>query len=172
MAATTHTRFARALRHFRIDSKDVSRAFGDDGFARIETAIAQSEASHGAEICFAVEASLDLYRVWAGHTPRQRAQVQFAELGVWDTEANNGVLIYLLMADRAVEIIVDRQARHKVPTKVWLDACEAMRQNFQKERFVDGVLAGLALIQPALVHAFPRLPSDLDEISNKVQLIR
>ncbi len=92
-----------------------SRAlFRSEALKAIEDAIGLSESTHSGEIRFAVEGALEPHDVWAGKTPRARALEVFARLGVWDTEANNGVLIYLLLADRDVEIVADRGLNGRV----------------------------------------------------------
>ena len=89
----TQNRLARFWRHWLCDAGDVRKRFGAEGFARIEKAIAEGERRHGAEVSFAVEASLDVYRLWAEVTPRQRAKRHFSNLGVWDTELNKRCLV-------------------------------------------------------------------------------
>jgi uncharacterized membrane protein len=163
-----HSRFGRYWRHFRLGSADLDAVFGRDGLDEIEATIAQGEASHSAEVRFAVESSLDIYRVWAGVSPRDRALTHFSRLGIWDTEANNGVLIYLLLADRAVEIVVDRQAFRLIAPQVWEESCRVMTQAFRQDKFLEGVVDGLKVIHPALSKAFPLENQDRNELSNQV----
>src|SRR5690606_33214165 len=94
---------ARAYRHMRHGAHSARRAFPDAALERIEAAIERSEREHHAELRVAIEASLPLRDVFRGRTPRDRALEVFAQTGVWDTEANNGVLLYVLLADHAVE---------------------------------------------------------------------
>ncbi len=164
-------RFSRLWRHWFCDASDVRKAFGPEGFARVERAIAQGERRHSAEVRFAVEASLDAYRVFAEVSPRQRAQHHFSSLGVWDTEGNNGVLIYLLLADKAVELIVDREASRRISHAVWEQACAQMSAAFARGQFAEGVIAGLDCIHPELERAFPAIKGDVDELPNQVVLI-
>lgn len=167
----TQNRFGRLWRHWLCDAREVRKRFGKEGFARIENAIAEGERKHGAEISFAVEASLDAYRLWAGVTPRERAHHHFSNLRVWDTELNNGVLLYVLLADRAVELVADREAARRIPQPVWDEACALMSKAFVKEQYTDGVLAALAHLQPSLEQVFPRLADDVNELPNTVHLV-
>ena len=98
----------RFWRHAFTDEKDVRRAFPDDGMKRIEQAIVAGEATHRGQVSIAIEAALPLIRVLRRLSPRERALEVFGSLRVWDTEENNGVLLYLLLADRDVEIVADR----------------------------------------------------------------
>ena len=114
----------------------------------IERAIEESERTHSGEVRFAIEAALEPGEVWAGRTPRQRALEVFSALGVWDTEANNGILIYLLLADRDVEIVADRGFNGKVSAAEWSAVCGAMEQHLRLARYeeasIDGVVAEIA----------------------------
>ena len=102
------TTMRRLLRHLFTDRADVHRHFPPEELARVEAAIAEGERGHSGQVCFAIEAALPLARVWSGITPRERALEVFGFLRVWDTERNDGVLVYLLLADRDVEIVADR----------------------------------------------------------------
>ncbi len=171
MALDTSKRFTRLWRHWRCGTGDIKRYFGANGFAQIEVAIAMGEVSHNAEVRFAVEASLDAYQIWAQVSPRQRARTHFSGLKVWDTEANNGVLIYLLLGDRSVEIVVDREAERRISPHVWASACAAMSAAFLQAEYTQGVLRALDIIQPSLVNAFPLQASDRNELSNEVGVL-
>jgi uncharacterized membrane protein YgcG len=119
LPVTGKNRFTRLLRHcFTFDSA-ATRVFPSGLFAEIEAAIARSETHHQCEIAFAVEASLKPQEVWHGLTPRQRAQRLFGTLGVWDTENNSGVLLYVLIADRSVELVTDRGVKAKLADEIW-----------------------------------------------------
>jgi uncharacterized membrane protein len=98
----------RWFRHVFATRGELRRAFSEQDLDAIERAVDESELSHSGEIRVAVEGALEPGEVWHGKTPRERALEIFAALGVWDTEANNGVLIYVLLADRDVEIVADR----------------------------------------------------------------
>jgi uncharacterized membrane protein len=164
-------RFTRLWKHCLCDAKDVRRVFGHSGFEKIEQAIADGERRHNAEICFAVEASLDAYRIWAQVTPRERAHTHFSRLRVWDTAENNGVLIYVLWADRSVEILVDREVNRLVPERTWVEACQMMSKSFQQGKFSEGVVEAIGLINLELARAFPHRPGDRNELGNAVTLL-
>jgi uncharacterized membrane protein len=147
----------------------VARAFPAGALDRIEQAIGESEAQHGGEIRFAVEASLSPLDLLRGVTPRQQAVQAFARLGVWDTDANNGVLIYVLWADRDVEIVADRGYNGRVSTQEWAEVCRRMEQSFARgaprQAIVDGIQAAGALI----ARHFPT--TDRDELPNRPALL-
>jgi uncharacterized membrane protein len=121
----------------------------------IEAAIRAGETRHGGEVCFAVEAGLELGDLWRGASARDRAIEVFSELRVWDTAANNGVLIYLLLAERDVEIVVDRGAAERVPPEAWERVCRAMEEHFRAARFEEGAIAGVRDVSDLLAAHFP-----------------
>ncbi len=104
----------RILRHLLVTDGQVSRTFSRGTLSNIEAAIKASEAEHVGEIRFAVEGGLDGAPLFKGQSARDRAIELFSQLRVWDTQQNTGVLIYLLLADRAVEIVADRGIYAKV----------------------------------------------------------
>lgn len=135
----------RILRHLITGQSALKRAFPPTTLTVIEQAIAHSETLHGGEIVFAMEASLDLPLLLQKQIARERAIDVFSLLRVWDTEYNNGVLIYLLMADHDVEIVADRGIHAKVDQTVWETACTTMKTAFGHGQFEQGVLAGIDL---------------------------
>lgn len=145
----------RILRHLTTGQSAIKRAFPPATLTVIEQAIAHSEILHGGEIVFAVEASLDLPLLLRNQIIRERAIDVFSLLRVWDTEHNNGVLIYLLMADRDVEIIADRGIHAKVDQAIWETACGTMKTAFRHGQFEQGVLAGIDLSTRVLQQFFP-----------------
>jgi uncharacterized membrane protein len=157
----------RALRHLFALPGAVARAFPRDSLLRIEEAIADSEKRHGGEIRFAVEAALDPMELLRKETPRQRAVQVFSELGVWDTERNNGVLLYLLLADRDVEIVADRGFNGKVDAAEWEAVCHAMEASLRAGRYESAVLDAIGALTPLLARHFPARPTDLDELPNR-----
>src|ERR1039457_16338 len=109
----------RVMRHLSIGRAAVRRVFPLRTLDAIEQAIRTTEARHAGQIRFAVEAALELAPLLAGQTAQQRSVEVFSKLRVWDTEHNNGVLIYLLLADRDVEIVADRGNHAKVGAQEW-----------------------------------------------------
>lgn len=160
---------ARAYRHMRHDAHSARRAFPDAALERIEAAIERSEREHHAELRVAIEASLPLRDVFRGRTPRDRALEVFAQTGVWDTEANNGVLLYVLLADHAVEIVADRAAAAKIHEGYWREICDALGDAYRAGRFEQGTLAAIERIDRLLAAAFPLAPGaqDVDELPNR-----
>lgn len=138
---------------------------------RIGKAIAASEAGHSGEIRLAVEASLDLAPLFKGFTARDRAVEVFSDLRVWDTEANNGVLIYLLLADRDVEIVADRGIHAKVGAKGWEEVCHVMEQAFRQGRFEEGTVRGIEAVGRLLARHFPKSGGDLNELPDRPAVV-
>jgi len=146
----------RFFRHLATDHGSVRRRFPAAVLARIEAAVADGEKHHRGQVRFAVEPSLPLARVLRGVTPRERALEVFGLLRIWDTEENCGVLVYLLLADRDVEIVADRGIHGRVGGPVWEAVCRKMEAAFREGRFAEGVEAGLAEISALLARHYPR----------------
>jgi uncharacterized membrane protein len=159
----------RLFRHAFARRGQLRDAFPAATLEAIERAIAESETTHGAEIRFAIEAALEPGEVWAGKTPRQRALEVFSSLGVWDTEANNGVLIYLLLADRDVEIVADRGYNGKVSAAEWSTVCETMERDLRAGQFEAAGIDGVREAGRLLARHFPPAPGgrDQDELPNR-----
>jgi len=162
-------RLMRLLRHRCHDERDVRRALPASALARIETRVAGSEQGHSGEIRVCIEASLPLRWLWRGLSARDRAVSLFGELRVWDTEHNNGVLIYLLLAERAVEIVADRGINRHVAPDQWQALIAPMRQAFRDARFEQGLDQAIATIDGLLRRNFAINPSDnnADELPNR-----
>ena len=129
----------RIARHLLMTDRQVSRTFGRSTLNKIEAAIKASEAEHVGEIRFAVEGGLDGTPLFEGQSARERAIELFSQLRVWDTQHNTGVLIYLLLADRAVEIVADRGIHAKVDSQAWSKVCRQMEAAFRQSNFEGGV---------------------------------
>jgi uncharacterized membrane protein len=128
----------------------------------IESAVADAERRTSGEIRFAVETALDLKGIWRRETPRQRAEQVFSELGVWNTELRNGVLIYVLMADRDVEIVADRGTAAISPAD-WERVCRLMEVHFRSRQFQEGAVAGVGAVGALLEKHFPARSRDRNE---------
>lgn len=148
----------------------LKRVFGQATLARIESAIAASEARHHGEIRFVIEATRDLMPLLRGETARQRALEIFGGERVWDTEASNGVLIYLLLADRDVEIVADRGLTGKVEAAEWEAICREMEAKFRSGRYEAGALLGIERVDALLVRHFPLVGANPNELDNAVKL--
>ena len=145
----------RIMKHLSTGRASVQRVFPRQTLGAIELAIQASEAKHDGQIRFAVEAALELSPLLAGQTARQRAIEVFSNLRVWDTEHNNGVLIYLLLADHDVEIIADRGIHVRLGQEVWEAICHEMEAAFRAGHFEAGVLAGIHAVGEHLSRHFP-----------------
>ena len=145
----------RILKHLLTTHGHIARAFPRSALTAIEKAIRSSETAHGGEIRFVVEGALDGMPLFKGQSPRERAIDLFARLRVWDTEHNNGLLIYLLLADRAVEIVADRGIHAKVGAEEWRKVCHQMEAAFRQSNYEGGVVSGVHAVTQHLVRHFP-----------------
>jgi uncharacterized membrane protein len=159
--------FARIARHLIAMPGAVRRAFPPAAMAAIEQAVARSETQHRGEVRFAVEAALDVSGLIAGQSARARAIEVFSQLGVWDTEDNNGVLIYLLLADRDVEIVADRGINAVVAAQEWEAICRAMEAALRRREFEPAVLGAIEAVTRLLARHFPPRAGDRNELANR-----
>lgn len=144
----------RLLKHvFAMPSR---RLFSKDALQRIAAAIAASELRHTGEIRFAVESALHPRAVLAGVQARHRAEEVFAQLRVWDTEANNGVLLYLLLADHRIEIVADRGFNGRVSAEQWRGACQLIEERLRAGEPEAAVLRGIEALSTLVEAHFPR----------------
>lgn len=157
----------RFLKHLLSPHWLVRRAFPPAVLQRIETAIADSERSHEGELRFVVEAGLDLPELLRGETARQRAVEVFSALRVWDTEHNSGVLIYVQLVDRKVEILADRGINARVGQAEWDAVCRRMEQAFRKRDFAAGALTAIDDISALLHRHFPPGNSNPNELPDR-----
>ncbi len=132
------------------------RALPPGALDHLQSTIAAGEELHAAQVRFIVEADLDLLAVWRGQTPRERALELFAQYHLWDTAANNGVLVYVQFADRAVEIIADRGCNDRISAAEWDAVARGVRDAFASGRYVAGAVAGLEVVSLLLARQFPR----------------
>jgi uncharacterized membrane protein len=158
---------SRLLRHWMSPAWIVRRRFPPAALKRIQRAIAESESQHGGQIRFAVEHALETMALFRGMSAAQRALQVFSELRVWDTELNNGVLIYLLLADRDVEIIADRGIHARVGKQSWEAVCREMEGAFRQGRFEEGVLTGIKRVSALLKSQFPDARPGNNELSDR-----
>lgn len=162
---------SRLLRHLALPSWWLRRAFPPAALAAIEAAIAASEAQHRGELRFVVEAGLPLAELLHGAAPRQRALELFASLRVWDTEDNSGVLIYVELVDRRVEIVADRGIDARVAEDFWRSLCRQMEAAFVAGNFLDGSLVALAAITRELALHFPPGGDNPNELPDRPLLL-
>ncbi len=165
-------KLSRLLKHRWFDETDTRRALPPDALARIEARVAASEQRHSGEIRLSVEAGLPLSYLWQGLQARHRAVTLFGKLRVWDTEHNNGVLIYLLLADHAIEIVADRGLNQHVSPAQWQALIAPMRAAFAQGRFEAGLLQAIDTIDALLARHFALTPGQAnpDELPNRPDL--
>ena len=161
-----HRGFKRLMSHFFSTPWSVGKYFSAEAMGNIERAIQQSEKLHSGQICFVVEADLHPFHILRGKTPRQRAIEIFSQFGIWDTECNNGVLIYLMLADRDVEIIADRGIHQYVGNGGWEAICKEMESLFKQQKFEQGALIGIKNIGDVLQQHYPSTGAHENELPN------
>ncbi|HZD19501.1 MAG TPA: TPM domain-containing protein [Burkholderiales bacterium] len=141
------------------------RAFPSSALQAIERAIKASERLHRGEIRFAIEGPLHIGHLRA--SPRARARQVFAQLGVWDTEENTGVLLYVQLVDRRIEIVADRGLAARVPQPEWDAICRAMERAFKAGAYQQGALAAIAAVTQILAREFPAGGANPNELPDK-----
>ena len=145
----------RWLRHLFAPSS--RRWFPADRLQRIAAAITESEQRHSGQICFAVESSLGFRSVMAGQSARERALELFAQLRVWDTRGNNGVLLYLLLAEHRIELVADRGFEGRVDSAQWRAACQLIEQHLHAGEPETAIVRGIAAIASLMAGEFPAI---------------
>lgn len=161
----------RYIKHLSATRWQVSRKFPASSLKAIEAAIAASEKSHMGELRFIVESGLELPALLSGLSARARALQVFSDLRIWDTEQNSGVLIYLLLAERKVEIVCDRGINKRVDQSTWNSICKNMEHHFRLGHFEAGALKGINAITQLLQKHFPAHSDNRDELSNSPVII-
>jgi uncharacterized membrane protein len=154
-------RIGRHLLHHRWRER---RIFTPKVLGRIEQAIRAGEATHAGQVRFVVEGALDGAPLFRNQPPRERALDIFSRLRIWDTAHNNGVLIYLLLADRDVEIIADRGIDAHVGAAGWEATCRSMERDFRAGLFEHGVIKGIEQVSRLLAQHFPPTPGHRNEL--------
>jgi len=150
----------------------LSRRFPNSTLDAIEAAVASSEAKHRGEIRFAIEAALDVRALRRHETPRDRALEVFSELRVWNTHERNGVLVYVLLAERVVEIVAGRGLDGRVSAEEWRQVCAAIETEFGAGHWLEGARVGIDAVTRLLVREFPRTSApDANEQPNRPQLL-
>lgn len=145
-----------------------SRKFPADTMAAIQQAIADGEKHHDGEICFAVESRLPLRSLLGDHRARARAEELFARLRVWDTARKTGVLIYVLLADHAIEIVPDRGVLRRIPAPAWEVVAKVFGKHFQQDDWCGGALDGVKAVNALLArHLPPVAGGNADELPDK-----
>ena len=147
------------------------RIFTPGVLAAIEQAIKAGEATHAGQVRLVVEGALDGAPLFRNQPARERALDIFSKLRIWDTAHNNGVLIYLLLADRNVEIVADRGIDASVGTKGWEKICLEMETDFKAGQFEAGVIKGIAVVSEQLATHFPKRGEAANELPDAAVVI-
>ena len=159
----------RLLRHALIPDWLARRPFPPDALERIGQAIAGSERLHHGELCFALEGGLPLQALSA--SCRERAEELFGLLRVWDTAENCGVLLYVQLVDRDIEIVADRGIAARVPQSEWEEICRAMEEAFRQRRFVEGTMEAIERVTTLLAKNFPAGGLNRNELPDRPRLL-
>ncbi|HEY4065983.1 MAG TPA: TPM domain-containing protein [Burkholderiaceae bacterium] len=155
---TTTNRWLRLLKHRRLDDGDAKRLLGAGALERIQARVAASEATHSGQIRVCIEAGLPLSYLRSRATARDRAVAMFGKLRVWDTAHNNGVLIYLLLAEHAIEIVTDRGLQAHVGAQEWREVAASMETAFKRGDFEAGLNQAIDAVGALLVRHFALVP--------------
>ncbi|ADU39649.1 TPM domain-containing protein [Variovorax paradoxus] len=156
------SKLGRIWRHRWTDEAAVRRVLPADVLQRLAARVAASERRHSGEVRICVEAGLPMSYLWRHAPPRERAVTLFGKLRVWDTEHNNGVLIYLLLAEHAIEIVADRGIDSRVDDAEWAAMAQRMGAAFREGRFEDGLTQALEEMSALLVAHFPLAEDEAD----------
>ena len=150
----------RLFKHRRFDERDAQRLLGAGALQRVQARVAASEAGHSGEIRVCVEAGLPLSYLRRNARARERAVALFGKLRVWDTEHNNGVLIYLLIAEHAIEIVADRGLARQVGEVAWQRITATMKAAFQRGEFEAGLKQAVDAVDALLREHFALAPGE------------
>jgi uncharacterized membrane protein len=164
-------RLGRFLRHASMHPVKAAKAFPSSTLDAIQREVAAQEKSHRGEICVVIEAELTTTQLWHDVHSRQRARELFASRGVWNTEENNGVLIYVLLAERRVEIVADRGITSRVGEQEWQAICREMEGFFAQGRYEEGAVAGVRAVAQLLEKEFPGHGARTNELPDRPALI-
>jgi uncharacterized membrane protein len=158
----------RIWRHLAMTHGRVNRAFPPAALSAIEQAIKESESAHPGEVRFVVEGALDGAPLFHAQSARERALHLFSVLRIWDTEHNSGVLIYVLLADRAVEIVADRGIHARAGARAWVAICHEMEHAFRTGNFEHGAVLGVQGVARQLVdHSAGATAHSVNELPNR-----
>ena len=153
--------FLRILKHCWWDAADVRRAVPPALLERLGLCVSASELRHTGEIRICVEAGLPLSYLWCNASAKERALMLFSKLRVWDTEHNNGVLIYLLLADKSIELVADRGLNARVSPVEWQAMVAHLGEALQAGQYEDGLTKALEEVSAVLVQHYPLHPGNI-----------
>lgn len=159
--------FKRALRHLGTTQSAARKAFPPEAQHQLQVAVHAGEQHHRGEVRVAIESGMPVGHAWAGVTPRERARALFGALEVWNTEDHSGVLLYINLADHAVELLADRGIDARVGQTAWRQLCDDLARGLAKELSVNPVLDAIARIHALLIEHYPSdggyNPNELDD---------
>lgn len=158
------SRLKRLWRHWTSTTAHGRTLFPPSSLAALGAAIHAGEQTHRGELRLVVEAALPTELVWDGVSNRQRALALFAETGVWDTEDNCGVLLYVNLAERKVDIVADRGIERKIGDAAWRTVCDAMTSAYARGQFHEGTLAAVEQVNALLREHFPSAGARANEL--------
>ncbi len=164
-------RLKRALRHWRTTAAVGRRAFPAETLDAIGKAITTGEQLHRGELRLIVENSMPFDAIWAGLSNRQRAVALFAEYGIWDTEDNCGVLIYVNLAEHKVDIVTDRSIARQVDNATWQAICTTMSAGFRRADFHGAVLQAVGEVNALLARHFPSNGARANELPDQPMVL-
>lgn len=167
-ARADEPRLLRLLKHRCLDERDARRLLDEAALDRLQQRIALSERLHQGEIRVCIEAGLPLSYLWRRASARERAIALFAKLGVWDTEHNNGVLIYLLLAEHAIELVADRGLAHVVPPERWQAIVEGLGEALRAGQFEQGLASAIGEVDGLLRGRFPLAEGEREHNPNEL----
>ena len=155
------------MRHWRTTAAVGRKAFPTESLGDLGAAITEGELHHRGEVRLIVEKALPFDAAWDGIANRQRALALFADYGVWDTEDNCGVLIYVNLAEHKIDIVADRGIDRKIDAATWQAVCRTMTEGFKEGRFHDATLAAIGQVNELLRQHFPATGSRANELPDK-----
>lgn len=161
----------RFMRHILMSPAKAARSFPARTLDALQREVAEQEKRHRGQVCLVVEAELTSGQLWRDLGSRERARELFALRGVWNTEENNGVLVYVLLADRRVEIVADRGIDARVDASQWQGICRMMEAHFAQGRYEEGALAGVRAVSDLLAGHFPPGAPHANELPDRPVLI-
>jgi uncharacterized membrane protein len=164
-------KISRLFRHLFTTTAAGKRAFPAPALKAIQAAIAKGEKAHRAQMRLIVEPSLPVFDVLDGASSRQRARELFAHYRIWDTEENCGILIYINLADRKVEIIADRGVGRIIDAGEWQAACRTMTRDFARGEYRASVIAAIEQLNDLLRQRFPADGPNANELPNRPLII-
>jgi uncharacterized membrane protein len=160
-------KIVRLMKHVFTTAGDGRRVFPPSTLEAIEAVITEGETRHRAEVRMIIEPSLSMQAVWSGVSSRDRARELFAHYGVWDTEENCGVLVYVNLADHKVEIVADRGVGRIIAAKDWQAICRTMTHGFAHGTYHDSTLEALRELNALLQKHYPDDGSNRNQLSNQ-----